>query len=281
LRELIEQTEEFVPYPTPFHNELIDLLRTYYYVGGMPEAVDRFSISNDLSETREIQNEIIKSFVLDFSKHVESSEIPKLSLIWDLIPSQLARENKKFVFSAIKKSARAREYENALQWLSDAGLVYKTYLVSTAKYPLKGYCNKDSFKVFLFDVGILGAMAGIPANILLKGDELFNHYQGAFVENYVAQQLQSSAYTDLYYWRSKGQRAELDFLCEYDTNIYPLEAKAGVNPKSKSLKSYDRQFSPPLLSRTSLLNLKQDGKVCNYPLYAVTLFPELSIKLRE
>lgn len=277
LRGLIDGKKDFAPFPLPFHNQLIDLLRQYYLVGGMPEAVRQFSESGDLEVVREIHREIIDSFVLDFSKHAQPADIPKLTLIWDSIPAQLARENKKFMFSAVKKSARAREYENALQWLADAGLIVKSQLVSTAKYPLKGYANREVFKVFLLDVGILGAMARIPADMLVRGDALFNEYQGAFVENYVAQQLRTAS-VELYYWKSEGQRAELDFLCAYGDQIYPLEAKAGINPRSKSLKSYDSQFSPPVLSRTTLLNLKRDGKVCNYPLYAVSLFPHLAAK---
>ena len=276
-RTMIAGREDFEPFPAPFHHQLIDLLRQYYFVGGMPEAVREFNRSRDLTQVREIHREIINSFILDFSKHAQSSDIPKLSLIWDSIPAQLARENRKFMFSAIKKSARAREYENALQWLADADLILRSHLVSAARYPLKGYMDREVFKVFLLDVGILGAMAGIAADVLVRGDALFAEYQGAFVENYVAQQLRAED-VDLYYWKSEGKRAELDFLCECDNQIYPLEAKAGINPRSKSLKSYDDQFSPPVLSRTTLLNLKRDGKICNYPLYAVELFPRLAVK---
>jgi predicted AAA+ superfamily ATPase len=213
--------------------------------------------------------------VLDFAKHAPAADIPKLSLIWDWIPAQLARENKKFIFSAMKKTARAREYENALEWLADAGLIYKSYSVSTSKSPLKGYVDRSAFKVYVLDVGLLGAMAQVPPDILVRGDRIFREYEGAFVENYVAQQLRSAKGIGLHYWKSEGKKAELDFLCEWNNQIYPLEAKAGINPKSKSLRSYDDQFRPPVLCRTNLLNLKRDGKTCNFPLYAITLFPEL------
>ena len=277
LRALIAERDRFEPFPGPIHNQLIDLLREYYFVGGMPEAVSRFAAGGDPAQVRQVQGEIIDSFLLDFSKHVQSAEIPKLSLIWDSIPAQLARENRKFMFSAIRKSARAREYENAVQWLTDAGLTLKSHLVTTVRYPLKGYMSREAFKVFVLDIGILGAMARVPAGILARGDALFTQYHGAFVENYVAQQL-SAARADLYYWKSEGQRAELDFLCEYDNEILPLEAKSGINPRSKSLRSYDNQFSPSVMSRTTLLNLSRDGRICNYPLYAVTLFPKLGFK---
>ncbi|MEA3360730.1 MAG: DUF4143 domain-containing protein [Thermodesulfobacteriota bacterium] len=170
---------------------------------------------------------------------------------------------------------RAREYESALQWLEDAGMIYKSYQVTTAKYPLKAYINRSSFKVFVLDVGILGAMANLSPKAVINYSSLFSEYKGAFVENYVAQQLRSEKQIDLYYWTSKGKKAELDFLCEFNSQIYPLEAKAGINPKSKSLNSFDLQFNPMVLSRTTLLNMRHDGKIRNYPLYAITLFPEL------
>lgn len=275
LRQLIETKEEFTPFPQPFHNELVEWLGKYFFVGGMPEPVKFFAETGNFTGVRENQKEIIDSYLLDFSKHVTTSEIPKLSMIWNSIPAHLAKENKKFIFSAIRKSVRAREYESALQWLEDAGLIYKSYQVTTAKYPLKGYMNRSSFKVFVIDVGILGAMANLSPKALIGKSSLFSEYKGAFVENYVAQQLHSEKQIDLYYWTSEGKKAELDFLCEFGSQIHPLEAKAGINPKSKSLNSFDRQFNPVALSRTTLLNMRRDGKICNYPLYAITLFPEL------
>jgi len=275
LRYLVETKEDFTPFPQPFHDELIEWLKKYFFVGGLPEPVKHFAETGNLTEVRENQKEIIDSYLLDFAKHAITSDIPKLGMIWDSIPAYLSRENKKFVFSAIRKSARAREYESALQWLGNAGLIYKSCQVTTAKYPLKGYMNRSSFKVFLLDIGILGAMANVSPRVLIGNSDLFSEYKGAFVENYVAQQLRSEKQIDLYYWTSKGKKAELDFLCELGSQIYPLEAKAGINPKSKSLNSFDRQFNPTILSRTTLLNLRLDGKICNYPLYAITLFPEL------
>lgn len=275
LRQLIETKEDFTSFPQAFHNELIEWLRKYFFVGGMPEPVKYFAETGNLTEVREIQKEIIDSYLLDFSKHAITYDIPKLGLIWNSIPAHLAKENKKFIFSAIRKSARGREYENALQWLEDAGIIYKSYQVSTAKYPLKGYMSRSSFKVFVLDVGILGAMANLSPKALLDNNSLFIEYKGAFVENYVAQQLRSGKQIDLYYWTSKGKKAELDFLCEFDSRIHPLEAKAGINPKSKSLNSFDLQFNPTVLSRTTLLNMRRDGKIRNYPMYAITLFPEL------
>ena len=275
FRELIENTSEFTPYPELFHQELIELLRTYYYVGGMPEAVQFFSETHDFFRIREIHDEILKSYTLDFAKHAPPSDIPKLSLIWESIPAQLGKENKKFIFSALKKTARAREYENALQWLEDTGLILRVNRVKSGKIPLTAYSDKSIFKIYVLDIGLLGALAMIPPDILAHGDQLFNEYKGAFVENYVAQQLKSHTSTELYYWTSNAS-AEIDFICAYKNNIFPLEAKAGINPRSKSLLFYDKKYNPKILSRTTLLNLKHDGKICNYPLYAISLFPELS-----
>jgi hypothetical protein len=274
-RKMLETIADPNPLAEAFHSHLIDLLRRYYFVGGMPEAVEHFAAAINGQEVREIQEEIIKSYVLDFAKHAPATDIPKLTQIWDSIPGHLARENKKFVFSAVKKSARARAYDNALTWLEDAGLIYRAKAISNAKHPLKHYADNGIFKVFALDVGLLGAMARTPVELLVHGDRLFNEYEGAFVENYIAQQLVSHFHQPLYYWRSKGGKAELDFLWELEGRIYPLEVKAGINPKSKSLKSYDLQFNPASLARSNLLNLKKDGKIYNLPLYAVSLISAL------
>ena len=275
LRQLIETKKGFTPFPQPFHDELVEWLGKYLFVGGMPEPVKVFIETGSFAEIRKNQKEILDSYMLDFAKHTITSEIPKLGMLWDSVPAYLARENKKFIFSAIRKSARAREYESALQWLEDAGLIYKSYQVAKAKHPLKAFMNRSTFKVFVLDVGILGAMTNLLPKAFIGKDSLFSEYKGAFVENYVAQQLRSGKEIGLYYWTSKGGKAELDFLYEHGSQILPLEAKAGINPKSKSLTSFDRQFNPAVLSRTTLLNLRRDGKICNYPLYAVSLFPKL------
>ncbi len=274
LRQLIESTADFTPYPEPFHRELVDLLRAYYYVGGMPEAVHFFAETNDLAGVREIQKEILNSYVLDFAKHAPPPDIPKLSQIWDSIPVQLGNENKKFIFSALKKSARAREYENALQWLQDTGLILRVNLVKAGKLPLSAYVEKSIFKIYVLDVGLLGALAKTPPDILAHADRLFTEYKGAFAENYVAQQLTSHKEVELYYWKSEGL-AEVDFICAEGRDVFPLEVKAGINPRGKSLASYAEKYTPPVLSRATLLNLKHDGNLVNYPLYAISLFPKL------
>jgi predicted AAA+ superfamily ATPase len=276
-RQIIESiAHEPAKLPEAFHLHLVDRLREYYFSGGMPEAVKQFTETGNAGETREIQGDIIKSYTLDFAKHAAVDDIPKLSLIWDSIPKHLARENKKFIFSAVKKGARARSFEGALTWLKDAGLTLLANAVQQAKLPLKHYADHGCFKVYALDVGLLGAMAGTPIELLAGGGRLFNDYEGAFVENYVAQQLAARLNSHrLYYWRSRGGRAELDFLCETGEAIIPLEVKAGINPRSKSLRSYDQQFNPHLLARTTLLNLKRDGKILNLPLYAISQLPAL------
>ncbi len=273
-RVLLEETTDLRPLNEAFHRRLIDLLRIYHFIGGMPEAVKVFAESREADAAREVHHEIIKSYVLDFAKHAPTSDIPKLTLIWESIPKHLARENRRFVFSAVKKGARAREYENALIWLEDAGLIHRALAVETSRHPLAHYADRSSFKAYALDVGLLGAMARVPARLMAQGERLFNEYEGAFVESYVAQQLTAVDHP-LFYWRSKGGKAELDFLCELEDRIVPLEVKAGLNPKSKSLRSYDQQYSPDLLVRTNLLNLKKDGKICNIPLYAVPLLKQI------
>jgi len=274
-RQLIENLYDPIPLSEAFHVHLVDLLRQYYFVGGMPEPVNHFAETANGREVREIQEEIIKSYIMDFAKHTPASDIPKLTLLWESIPKHLAKENKKFTFSAIKNSARAREYENALKWLEDAGLVSRATAVRSAKIPLSHYADNACFKIYALDVGLLGAMSRSPVELLSYGDWIFNEYDGAFVENFVALQLTAHFGQPLHYWRSKGGKAELDFLCEFFGRIYPLEVKAGINPRSKSLRSYDMQFSPPMLSRATLLNLKKDGNILNLPLYALSRLPDL------
>jgi predicted AAA+ superfamily ATPase len=269
-REFLEGLTEVSPVPPAFHQKLNDLLRAYYFTGGMPEAVRHFARTKNLEEVRKIQLDMLKAFVFDFAKHASQSDIVKLTRVWESIPRHLAKDNKKFILQAVHKSARARDYENALVWLEDTGLIHRCYATSTGKLPLKGYADRSCYKVYCLDVGLLGAMANAPTTLAAQKNRIFNEYEGALVENYVAQQLTASLGSDLYYWRSKGKTAELDFLCEFEGSIYPLEVKSGVNPKSKSLKSYDDQFKPSLLLRSSLLNLVHDGKICNIPLYAVS-----------
>jgi uncharacterized protein len=270
FRSHIEQKPSIRPFDEPIHLELIRLLKMYYYIGGMPEAVQRWIDTKDMSQVSQVHEEILATNELDFAKHAPVQDIPRLSEVWNSISVHLARENKKFVFSAVRDGARARAYDFALQWLADTGLICRAFATSHVELPLVGFISKETFKVYSLDTGLLAAMAGIDSAILANGNELFQTYNGAFVENYAAQQLRTcTSAGDLTYWRSDGRKAEVDFICQIDRSIYPLEIKAGINPRSKSLLSYREKYSPRMCIRSTLLNLKLDSGLMNLPLYAL------------
>jgi predicted AAA+ superfamily ATPase len=225
-----------------------------------------------VNTVREIQLEILHAYEKDFARHAPPHEIMKITTVWKQVHRQLAKENKKFVFAAIRKSARGRDYEEAIQWLVDAGLIHKSYLVASPKFPLSAYANNDIFKIFLADVGLLGAQSGLAPQTMIEGDLLFTEFKGALTENYVAQELLATRHKDLYYWASEGT-AELDFLLEEDHEIVPLEVKAGASQKKKSLLVYHQKYAPSKLVRATTFNLKHDGEVYNYPLYLICRFP--------
>ena len=273
-RDLLQSLTVPEPLPPPFHEELLGLLRKYCVTGGMPEVVDHYARTGDLPGVREIQKEILSSYVLDFAKHAPTSDIPKLSLIWNSIPAQLARENRKFMFSAIRSGARAREYENALIWLDDAGLIHRAFPVTAPRLPLSSYANRDAFKVYTMDVGLLGAMSGLSPSALIEGNRLFTEFKGALTENFVAQQLHSSFQSELFYWTSQAQ-AEVDFICQANDLICPLEVKSGENTRARSLTSYAVRYHPPWLVSATLMNFKRTGSRVNIPLYAMSTLPSL------
>lgn len=277
LRAVIRGISSPMPLDEPFHAELLDWLRLYYYIGGMPEAVAQYLADKDFAQVRSVQQEILAAYELDFSKHAAASEVMKISGVWNSIPGQLARENKKFMFSAVRHGARAREYETSIQWLADAGLVYKCHCLAAAKLPLDAHCDRNIFKIYLLDVGLLSAMARMPQRIFVESAGIFQEFKGAFVENYVAQELMTTRSEPLYYWASEGI-AEVDFVVAADQKIYPLEVKAGTDKRKKSLLVYDKKYAPPALSRVTLMNMRRDGKIWNYPLYAAGRFPLLQDK---
>lgn len=269
LRGYIETLRSVEPLPEAFHQELIDWLKKYLLIGGMPEAVASYAEHQDFEKVREIQQDILKAYQLDFSKHVSASDILKIAAIWNSVPSQLAKENKKFIFTALRKSARAREYESALQWLDDAGLIHKSYYLPTPKLPFDAYAKKDFFKIYMLDVGLLGSMSRLPPKVILEGDRLFQEFAGALAENYVAQSLvASNTQAGLYYWTSEGI-AELDFVTLIGGSVVPLEVKAGVGRGKKSLLVFQKKYKPQKICRASLRNLKRDGNFINIPLYLV------------
>ena len=274
LRQYISNIDSLEPLSGPIHEQLIGLLKHYTYTGGMPEVVGHYSETKDLRTVREIQKEVLDAYLLDFSKHAEPHEVMKITTVWKQIHSQLAKENKKFIFSAIRKSARGRDYETAIQWLLDAGLIYKALNISTPKVPLDTYTQENIFKIYLLDVGLLGALTDLPVSILVEDDRLFTEFRGAFIENLVATILAPNNDKKLYYWSSQN-RAEVDFIVPHELNLYPLEVKAGISRKKKSLLVYGAKFSPPQLCRTTLMNLRKDGKIINIPLYLLHRFTDL------
>ncbi len=271
-RTFLEEYAIDEPIPNPLHEKLIELLKLYFFIGGMPEAVAAYAKTEKLNVVREIQLEILNAYEKDFSKHAPPHEIMKITTVWKQVHRQLAKENKKFIFAAIRKSARGRDYEEAIQWLSDAGLIHKSYLVASPKFPLSAYADNNTFKIFLADVGLLGAQSSLSPQTVIDGDLLFTEFKGALTENYVAQEWIATQHKEPYYWTSEGV-AEIDFLIEEDHEIYPLEVKAGANQKKKSLLVYNQKYAPSKLIRTSTLNLKHDGAIYNYPLYLISRFP--------
>lgn len=271
-RLFLQEYHTFEPLPNPMHEKLLQLLKIYFFVGGMPEAVAEYAKTEKLNIVREIQLEILNAYERDFAKHAPPHEIMKIITTWKQVHQQLAKENKKFIFSAIKKSARGRDYEEAIQWLSDAGLIYKSYLVESPKFPLSAYADNSIFKIFLMDVGLLGAQSNLSPRVTIDGNLLFTEFKGALSENYVVQELIANRHLKPYYWTSEGT-AEIDFLIEEDHQIYPLEVKAGASQKKKSLLVYNQKNNPSKLVRATIMNLKHDGAIYNYPLYLISRFP--------
>lgn len=267
LKEFIETIKISEPLPPNLHEKLLNHYIEYLFVGGMPEAVAEYRASENVTRVREIQNAILNAYKLDFAKHAPKEHIMKINQVWDSIPGQLARENKKFVYSAVREGGRAREFETAIQWLVEAGLIYKVHLVTTPKVPLSAYLEMNAFKVYLVDVGLLGAMAHLSPKTILHESDLLQEFRGALTENFVAQELAQSLYP-LFYWTSAG-KAEIDFIIEEESYIYPLEVKSGNSKKKKSLKVYSDLYRPKTLIRSSPMNLRKDGDVLNCPLYLI------------
>lgn len=247
--------------------KLIDLLRQYYYVGGMPEVVKNYIETKNLKQVRKIQNQILKDYKKDFSKHIPRTQLSKVCEVWDSIPSQLAKENKKFVYGKIRAGARAREYEDAIQWLVDAGVVLKVQRISKVEMPVGFYVDLNSFKLFIADLGLLGAMAGAPAEQVLVGNSAFIEYKGAFTEQYVAQMLFATGVKPYYYTNEKST-LEIDFVVQLD-KVYPIEVKAEENLRSKSLKSVVDRGKDLTGWRFSMADYREQDWMLNIPLYAV------------
>lgn len=254
---------------TSFKQTYIDALKHYYFVGGMPEAVQSFAESKDFNEVRAIQKRILAAYEQDFSKHAPNEIVPKIRMLWNSIPSQLARENKKFIYGLVREGGRAREYETAIMWLSDCGLVHKVSRVNAAGIPLKAYEDLKAFKLFIVDVGLLGCMTGLRQRTLLDGDDLFVEFKGALTEQYVYQQLKTIEDLGIYYYTNDRGSCEIDFVVDTGEQIVPIEVKAETNLRAKSLKTYRERFEPELSVRTSMADYKKEDWLLNLPLYAI------------
>lgn len=254
---------------TNFKQTYIDSLKQYYFVGGMPEAVQSFAENKDFNEVREIQKRILAAYEQDFSKHAPNEIVPRLRMLWNSVPSQLAKENKKFIYGLVREGARAKDFETAIMWLSDCGLVHKLSRVHAARIPLRAYEDLKAFKLFVVDVGLLGCMAGLRQHTLLDSNDLFVEFKGALTEQYVCQQLKTIEDLDMYYYTNDRGSCEVDFVVDTGEQIIPVEVKAELNLKAKSLKTYQEKFLPELSIRTSMTDYKKEEWLVNLPLYAI------------
>ena len=260
---------------TSFKGKYIDLLKQYYYIGGMPAVVASFIEASDFGKVREIQKEILLAYEQDFSKHAPNEAVPRIRMLWSSTPAQLAKENRKFIYGLIRRGARAREYELAMTWLIDCGLVYKVSRITKPDMPLMAYQDFNAFKLFILDVGLLSAMSELDIKSLLNGNRLFEEFKGALTEQYVLQQLIASREITPYYWSAEKASAEIDFIFQSEMNIVPLEVKAAENLQAKSLKSYCQKYKPTYAIRTSMSDYRQEEWLTNVPLYAINVLPNI------
>lgn len=254
---------------TPLRGMLTELLRQYYFVGGMPEAVKAYVERGDIWEVRSIHSKIIDAYRNDMSKHVPKQQVQRINMVWNSIPSQLARDNKKFIYGALRKGARANDFEIAIQWLVDSGLVHKVHRISKPVVPLKFYEDMASFKLFLLDCGLLGALSETPPEQILIGDNVFEEYKGAFTENYVLQQLKSLPRTFIYYYSNDNSTLEIDFVVQHEAHVIPIEVKAEENLRAKSLRQFVTDNSGLHGVRFSMSDYREQDWLTNVPLWVV------------
>jgi len=275
LLKQLQEKKYFTSIPEIIHEKILRHYKFYLFLGGMPEVIQNYIKNRDIKAVRLIQKEILRSYENDFSKYSSSHEAIRISEIWRSIPLILAKENKKFKYSDVRKGGRASWFESALEWLQKAGLIHISYNLKTPKYPLMGYADQSKFKVYLHDTGLLGALLNVSSNIIVTSDKLFTEYFGAFVENFVASELIKNGIENLFYWTTKWE-AEVDFIISKNENILPLEVKSGMSRKTKSLRVYSQKYHPEKIYRTSPRNFTIDDDLINLPLYAISRFPELS-----
>ena len=252
-----------------FHVKLNEFLKYYMFTGGMPEVVKIFSETRNWELVRQTQNQILHSYEGDFSKHAPLEIVPRIRMVWQSIPAQLAKENKKFIFGVIREGARARDFELAIQWLLDSGLILKSHRVSKPGLPLIAYQDLSVFKLFLHDVGLLGAMAGLNARTLIEGDKVFTEFKGALAEQFVMQQLRLKSENYIGYWTNERSTAEVDFIVQDDGEIIPIEVKSGENTRAKSFRQFCEKYQPLNAIRVTLLPYKEEDWMTNIPLYGI------------
>ena len=268
LLELLSSCD--YPMITTFKDRYIDALKMYFYIGGMPASVNAYISTKDFKEVRNAQKRLLNDYEQDFSKHAPTDIVPRLRMVWDGIPSQLAKENKKFVYGVLREGARAKDFELAIQWLIDCGLCYKINRVKKGGYPLKPYIDMTAFKLFLHDVGLLAAMADIDEHTLLYGNDIFTEFKGSLTEQYICQQLISELGIKPYYWSAEKSSGEIDFIIQYTNNILPIEVKANENLNAKSLKTFVASNNLAYGIRTSMSDYREQERLINIPLYAIS-----------
>ncbi len=252
-----------------FHEKLIEYLRYYFYTGGMPEVVKIFNETRNWNLIRQTQHNILHSYESDFAKHAPNEIVPRLRMVWQSIPAQLAKENKKFIYGLLREGARAKEYEMAIQWLVDSGLLLKCHRIEKPHLPLIAYQDLSVFKLFLHDVGLLGAMAGLNSQTLIDGDKIFTEFRGAFTEQFVMQQLAVKDNRYIFYWTNKRSTSEVDFVIQDEGAIVPIEVKSGKNLRSRSFRLFYEKYKPGTAIRTSPLRYQEEGWMTNIPLYGL------------
>ena len=272
LEYLSKKKNQPEPIPDAFAEKLIDYLKQYYIVGGMPEAVSVWLTTNNISKVENTQQNILNLFELDFAKYAPAYDTPKLSMIWNSIPAQLAKENGKFIYGLLRKGAGAREFENAMTWLQNAGMVYKVFKIQKPSIPLKAYEDKSYFKLYFPDVGLLRKMAALSAKSIFEEDRLFQEFKGVMAENYCLQELVAASETIPHYW-SSGNLAEIDFITQFTDKIIPIEVKAAENVKSKSLSVYRKKYGTPLAVKASRRNISYRNGLLYWPLYLLWKLP--------
>ncbi len=256
-----------------FSTKYTELLKKYYYIGGMPEVVQTFIDTDDYYEVRDVQKNLLKYYEEDFSKHAPKDVVPRIMMVWNSIPSQLAKENRKFIYGCMREGARAKDFELAIQWLEDAGLIIRSYRITKPDIPLIAYMEMNSFKMFTLDVGLLGAKADIHAKVLLDGCRIFEEFKGALTEQFVAQQLKASD-RELYYYSTENSSGEIDFVIQQEMHCVPIEVKAEENLRARSLRAFCDKYKPEIAIRSSMSNYREQDWMVNVPLYVLDKYLE-------